>query len=118
MLNFSPLLVFILCLLTQLQACLGAAVIAMGPEKVLSLVPISFDTEKEACSNKWMLPILKKYVTGSSLQYFMDHIVPLAESVQNACRKGICMSCLLNYLYLEDKYLIFSFFLQLRNHPS
>lgn len=87
-----------LCLLTQLEACIGAAVIAMGPEKVLSLIPMSLDTEKATCSNMWMLPILKKYVTGASLQYFMEHIVPLAESVQTASMKGICMNCLSNYV--------------------
>ncbi|XP_008809560.2 RRP12-like protein isoform X1 [Phoenix dactylifera] len=71
----------------HLQECIGAAIIAMGPEKVLSLIPITFDKEKLTCSNTWLIPILKKYVVGSSLQFFMEHIVPLAESLQNACDK-------------------------------
>lgn len=87
-----------LCLLTQLEACIGTAIIAMGPEKVLSLIPISLDEEKLICSNTWMLPILKKYVVGASLLYFMEHIVPLAESVKSICKKGICMNYLLNYV--------------------
>lgn len=71
----------------HLEACIGTAIIGMGPEKVLSLVPLSFDMEQGTCTNTWMLPILKKYVTGASLQYFVEHIVPIAESVQNACKK-------------------------------
>ncbi|KAG1331802.1 RRP12-like protein [Cocos nucifera] len=71
----------------HLHECIGAAVIAMGPEKVLSLIPISLDKEKLTCSNTWLIPILKKYVVGSSLQFFMEHILPLADSLQNACDK-------------------------------
>ncbi|XP_010927011.1 uncharacterized protein [Elaeis guineensis] len=68
----------------HLQECIGAAVVAMGPEKVLSLIPISLDKEKLTCSNTWLIPILKQYVVGSSLQFFMEHIVPLANSLQTA----------------------------------
>ncbi|ONK55058.1 uncharacterized protein A4U43_UnF8030 [Asparagus officinalis] len=71
----------------HVEACIGTAIIAMGPEKVLSLVPISLDTDKATCSNTWILPVLKRYVIGASLQYFMECVVPLAESVQNACKK-------------------------------
>uniref|UniRef100_A0A5B6YH98 Putative RRP12-like protein isoform X1 n=1 Tax=Davidia involucrata TaxID=16924 RepID=A0A5B6YH98_DAVIN len=71
----------------SLQECIGSAIIAVGPEKTLALLPISLSSEDFSCSNIWLIPILKKYVTGSSLGFFMEHIVPLAESFQRACRK-------------------------------
>ena len=72
----------------QVEECIGAAVIAMGPDKILSLVPIAFDEDRLTCSNTWLLPILDKYIYGASLQQFLEYIVPLAKSVQNASNKG------------------------------
>lgn len=77
----------IFCVL-QLQECIGSAITAMGPEKLLMLLPISLNEEDLDCSNIWLLPILKKYVVGSSLRFFMEHVVPLAESFERACREG------------------------------
>ncbi|KAI0497430.1 hypothetical protein KFK09_020654 [Dendrobium nobile] len=71
----------------HLDQCLGAAVIAVGPEKLLSLVPIDFDMDKSTFTNSWIIPILKKYVVGASLQYFMDSIAPMAKHIQESCKK-------------------------------
>lgn len=79
-----------ICYDLQLQECVGAAVTALGPEKMLTLLPISLDAENFTCSNIWLVPILKKYVIGGSLGYFMEHIMPLAESFERASHKGIC----------------------------
>lgn len=73
----------------QLQKCIGSAVFAMGPERFLTLVPISLDEHNLTYSNIWLVPILKRYVTGASLAYYMEHIVPLAKSFKQASRKGI-----------------------------
>ncbi|KAI3932247.1 hypothetical protein MKW98_024967 [Papaver atlanticum] len=72
----------------HLEECFGCAVIAMGPEKILTLLPVvSFEKEEELTSlNIWILPILKKYVVGSSLGYYMEHIIPLLEPLQLACK--------------------------------
>jgi ribosomal RNA-processing protein 12 len=72
----------------QVEECIGAAVIAMGPDKVLSLLPIAFDENRLTCSNTWLLPILDKYTYGAPLQFFLERIVPLAKSVQNASNRG------------------------------
>ncbi|KAL0339670.1 UNVERIFIED_CONTAM: RRP12-like protein [Sesamum radiatum] len=71
----------------HLQDCIGSAVAAMGPEKLLGLLPISLSTKNYSCSNIWLLPILKKNIVGSSLRFFMEHIVPLAESFEKGSRK-------------------------------
>ncbi|GAB2267034.1 hypothetical protein Dimus_002018 [Dionaea muscipula] len=70
-----------------LEKCFGCAVLALGPAKVLSILPISVDEENFTCLNVWLLPILKKYIMGASLGYFMDHIVPLSESFEMVSHK-------------------------------
>ncbi|CAD6341712.1 unnamed protein product [Miscanthus lutarioriparius] len=74
--------------LRNVEECIGAAVIAMGPDKVLSLLPIAFHENRLTCSNTWLLPILDKYTYGAPLQFFLEHIVPLAKSVQNASNRA------------------------------
>ncbi|CAK7342600.1 unnamed protein product [Dovyalis caffra] len=71
----------------HLQNCMGSAVVAMGPEKMLMLMPISIDPDNFTCSNTWLVPILKDHVVGASLGYYMEHIVPLAKSFKQASRK-------------------------------
>jgi len=73
----------------QLQKCIGSAVYAMGIERFLSLVPISLDEHSYTYSNIWLVPILKRYVNGASLAYYMEHIMPLAKSFKKASRKGV-----------------------------
>lgn len=73
----------------QLQECIGAAVVAMGPERLLSLMPISLDKGNLTCSNTWLIAILKKFVIGASLQFFIEHVVPLARSLRKAYDKGM-----------------------------
>ncbi|KAI3869151.1 hypothetical protein MKW92_032118 [Papaver armeniacum] len=71
-----------------LEECFGSAVIAMGVEKILTLLPVvSFEEEELTSLNIWILPILRKYVVGSSLGYYMEHIIPLFEPLQQACSK-------------------------------
>lgn len=74
---------------SQLQRCIGSAVIAMGPEKMLSVVPISLHPNNFSSSNVWLVPILRDYVVGSSLEYYMDYIVPLAKSFKRASSGGM-----------------------------
>ncbi|KAJ8755545.1 hypothetical protein K2173_022124 [Erythroxylum novogranatense] len=71
----------------HLRSCIGSAIVAMGPEKILMLIPISINGEDFTCSNTWLIPILNDYIVGASLGYYMDHIVPLAKSFQRASRK-------------------------------
>ncbi|KAH9679245.1 hypothetical protein WN943_027408 [Citrus x changshan-huyou] len=70
----------------HLQHCIGSAVIAMGPERILTLLPISLNADDFTCSNVWLVPILKNHVIGASLGYYMEHIVPLAKTFQRASR--------------------------------
>ncbi|KAL8261647.1 hypothetical protein R6Q59_025696 [Mikania micrantha] len=71
----------------HLQDCIGSAVIAMGPEKIFDVLPIFLDANDKTCSNIWLIPILKEYIAGSSLGFFIENIVPLAESFQEESKK-------------------------------
>ncbi|KAI3945138.1 hypothetical protein MKW92_045453 [Papaver armeniacum] len=71
-----------------LEKCFGSAVIAMGAEKILTLLPVvSFEEEELTSLNTWILTILRKFVVGSSLGYYMEHVIPLLQPLQQACSK-------------------------------
>ncbi|XP_023521029.1 RRP12-like protein [Cucurbita pepo subsp. pepo] len=67
----------------NLQNCVGSAVTAMGPEKILTLIPISINAGDLTVQNMWLIPILQSHVTGASLGYYLEYIVPLAKSFQH-----------------------------------
>ncbi|CAA6663540.1 unnamed protein product [Spirodela intermedia] len=71
--------------LQHVQQCLGSAIVSMGPESFLSIVSISFNAEKQTYSNMWLIPILKKYIVGASLQYFLEHVLPLSKPAEDIC---------------------------------
>ncbi|KAM3691175.1 hypothetical protein ACJW31_09G175400 [Castanea mollissima] len=70
----------------HLRKCIGSAVIAMGPERMLTLLPISLHVDL-TCLNIWLIPILKDYVVEASLGYYIENVVPLAKSFEQASRK-------------------------------
>ncbi|KAI4963551.1 hypothetical protein ZWY2020_011389 [Hordeum vulgare] len=74
--------------LKNVEECIGAAIVAMGPAKIHSLLPISFEEAWFTCSNMWIVPILNKYVYGASLQHFLEYIVPLAKSLREASSRA------------------------------
>ncbi|CAJ2675716.1 unnamed protein product [Trifolium pratense] len=80
----------------QLHACLGSAVVAMGPETLLSLVPLNLDAEDLSVSNRWLLPILKQYIVGARLKYFTEEILPRIERVREKAqmlqKQGLILS--------------------------
>lgn len=71
----------------HLRNCIGSAVTAIGPERMLTLLPITLHADDLIYSNVWLVPILKDYVVGASLSYYMEHIVPLAKSFEQASYK-------------------------------
>ncbi|XP_038697299.1 RRP12-like protein isoform X2 [Tripterygium wilfordii] len=72
----------------HLQSCIGSAVTALGPESMLNILPISLHADEVTYSNTWLIPILKDHIVGASLGYYMEHIVPLAKSFQQASRRA------------------------------
>jgi ribosomal RNA-processing protein 12 len=71
----------------QLHACLGSALVAMGPETLLSLIPLNLEAEDLSVSNIWLFPILKQYIIGAPLKYFTEEILPMIERVREKAQK-------------------------------
>ncbi|KAI1376108.1 NUC173-domain-containing protein [Hypoxylon crocopeplum] len=61
---------------------LGKAIRAMGPESVLSVLPLNLiKPVKGQPGRAWMLPILRDYTTNTSLQHFKTEFIPLSEAM-------------------------------------
>jgi hypothetical protein len=61
------------------QKTLGSAIGAQGPSTVLEVVPL--DLQDLAECDTWLLPLLRKYATGSSLQFWGEYMLPRARAV-------------------------------------
>jgi ribosomal RNA-processing protein 12 len=72
----------------QLHACLGSAVVAMGPETLLSLMPLNLEAEDLSVSNRLLIPILKQYIVGARLKYFTEEILPMIERVREKAQRS------------------------------
>ncbi|KAI0484441.1 pre-rRNA processing protein Rrp12 [Xylariaceae sp. FL0804] len=61
---------------------IGKAIRAMGPEAVLSVLPLHLAKPiKGEPGRAWMLPILRDYTSNTNLQHFRTEFVPLSESM-------------------------------------
>ncbi|OAA71269.1 ribosomal RNA-processing protein 12 [Cordyceps fumosorosea ARSEF 2679] len=59
---------------------IGQAVRAMGPEAVLSVLPLNLiKPVKGQAGRAWMLPILRDYTSNTDLAHFRREMVPLSE---------------------------------------
>ncbi|MED6200947.1 hypothetical protein PIB30_090241 [Stylosanthes scabra] len=70
----------------QLHECFGSALVAMGPELLLSLIPLNLEVEDLSKANIWLFPILKQYIMGARLNYFKDEILPMIERIRENAR--------------------------------
>ncbi|KAK2985261.1 hypothetical protein RJ640_009169, partial [Escallonia rubra] len=66
----------------QLHECLGAALVAMGPETLLSLLPLKLEAHDLSEANVWLFPILKQYTIGARLKFFTDSILAMVRLVK------------------------------------
>ncbi|KAM0261949.1 hypothetical protein ACHAQJ_001953 [Trichoderma viride] len=59
---------------------LGQAVRAMGPEAVLSILPLNIiKPVKGQAGRAWLFPILRDYTSNTNLSHFKSEMVPLSE---------------------------------------
>ncbi|KAG6014377.1 hypothetical protein E4U54_005428 [Claviceps lovelessii] len=59
---------------------IGQAVQAMGPEAVLTALPLNIlKPVKDQAGRAWMFPILRDYVSNTELDHFKTEMVPLSE---------------------------------------
>ncbi|KAL2128247.1 hypothetical protein VTI74DRAFT_9450 [Chaetomium olivicolor] len=61
---------------------LGKAIRAMGPEAVLSVLPLNLaKPAKGQPGRAWMLPLLRDYTSNTNLAYFKTEFVPLSAAM-------------------------------------
>ncbi|KAK7388294.1 hypothetical protein VNO78_23108 [Psophocarpus tetragonolobus] len=71
----------------ELHECFGSALVAMGPETLLSLVPLNLEAEDLSHANVWLFPILKHHIVGATLNYFTEEILTMIKRVREKARK-------------------------------
>ncbi|KAF5550092.1 ribosomal RNA-processing 12 [Fusarium mexicanum] len=61
---------------------IGKAIRAMGPEAVLSILPLNLaKPAKGQPGRAWMFPILRDYTSNTNLAHFKSEMVPLSEAM-------------------------------------
>ncbi|KAI0518214.1 NUC173 domain-containing protein [Xylaria bambusicola] len=66
----------------QADEVIGKAIRAMGPEAVLSVLPLNLiKPVKGQAGRAWMLPILRDYTCNTNLQHFRTEFIPLSEAM-------------------------------------
>ena len=76
----------------QLHECIGSALVAMGPEIFLSIVPLKLEVEDLSEANVWILPILKQYTVGAHLSFFSESILNMVRLMKQKSRMVLTSS--------------------------
>ncbi|GAV70952.1 NUC173 domain-containing protein [Cephalotus follicularis] len=71
----------------QLHKCVGSALVAMGPETFLSILPLKLDADDISEVNVWLFPILKQYSVGAHLSFFRNSILSMVGPIKQKSRK-------------------------------
>lgn len=71
----------------QLHECVGSAVGSMGPETFLCLLPLKLEASDLSEVNVWLFPILKQYIIGARLNFFMKKLLGMAKLIRQKSRK-------------------------------
>lgn len=67
----------------NLDYAIGKAVRSMGPDVVLSAIPLTIresDRINDGCCNNWLVPILRDNICHAKLSFFATYFLPLADS--------------------------------------
>ncbi|KAH8272689.1 hypothetical protein KR026_004101 [Drosophila bipectinata] len=66
----------------QIEHTIISAIKALGPELVLTAIPLADGKGAMQLERSWLLPLLREGANGASLQFFKERIVPLAMDCQ------------------------------------
>ncbi|KAK3186628.1 pre-rRNA processing protein [Lecanicillium sp. MT-2017a] len=65
---------------TEADEVIGQAIRAMGPEAVLSVLPLNLiKPVKGQAGRAWLLPLLRDYTSNTNLSHFKTEMLPLSE---------------------------------------
>ncbi|KAI5324916.1 hypothetical protein L3X38_033989 [Prunus dulcis] len=71
----------------ELHECFGSALVAMGPETFLGLLPLNLEAEDPSQVNVWLFPILKQYTIGARLSFFTESILGMVQTMKDKSRE-------------------------------
>ncbi|XP_060661912.1 RRP12-like protein [Drosophila nasuta] len=71
----------------QIEHTVISAIKALGPELVLKALPLNDGSGGVSMERSWLLPLMREGATGASLQFFLEHVIPLAQHSQANWRK-------------------------------
>lgn len=69
------------------QNTLGVCIRALGPEVVLEHLPLEIEEalDGDAEGRTWMIPLLKMYMKGGRLAFWLSDIYPLIANIESRC---------------------------------
>ncbi|KAM8718828.1 hypothetical protein ACLKA7_001524 [Drosophila subpalustris] len=71
----------------QIEHTIISAIKSFGPELVLQALPLNDANGNVCLERSWLLPLMREGANGASLQFFKEHVVPLALNSQANWRK-------------------------------
>ncbi|XP_017799417.1 PREDICTED: RRP12-like protein [Habropoda laboriosa] len=71
------------------EYAIGAAIRVMGPETVLTFIPLKLSDDVINLQRTWLLPLLKDCIMGGSLTFFIEILLPLAELCEKKASEPI-----------------------------
>ncbi|XP_011633501.1 RRP12-like protein isoform X1 [Pogonomyrmex barbatus] len=88
----------------EAEYAIGAAIRAMGPQTVLSILPLQTDDGKMInLRRSWMIPLLKDCITGGTIAFFKDTLLPIARRCEEMTKGSFVDSktyeCLITQLW-------------------
>ncbi|KAM8923920.1 RRP12-like protein [Pelodytes ibericus] len=68
----------------DLDRAVGAAVESMGPQVVLTAIPLQIDSIGDLCDfpHSWLVPVIRDHVKNTELGFFTRYFLPLATNVK------------------------------------
>ncbi|KAI5960829.1 RRP12 [Candida pseudojiufengensis] len=63
----------------EAEDCIGASVSSMGPQAVLSILPLNLTGKEGGAGRAWLLPILRDNVKFSELEFYKLQILPFID---------------------------------------
>ena len=73
----------------QLLEWIGSALVAMGHEIFLSILPLKLKDEDLSKGNVWILPILKQYTVGAHLSFFRESILNMVRLMKQKSHSDV-----------------------------
>ncbi|XP_014485127.1 PREDICTED: RRP12-like protein isoform X2 [Dinoponera quadriceps] len=69
------------------EYAIGAAIRAMGPRAVLEVLPLHVHGDAVDLRRGWLIPLMKDCITGGSISFFTECLLPVAQLCEQKARR-------------------------------